>query len=161
MRTQANALDARELTFQRTFDAPRHLVWKAWTDPGHLSAWWGPDGFKTSVRRMELMAGGTFELTMLGPDGRSWPCRGIYREIREPERLVLAGEAPDGHACGGGLPPRAIVTITFQESGRKTTVTVHTLLQSAADLEAAVANGYREGWAATLDHLAQHLSNGT
>jgi uncharacterized protein YndB with AHSA1/START domain len=59
--------------------------------------------------------------------------------------------------CGAGLPPRALVTVTFTERDGKTTVRIHTLLQSASDLEAAVQTGFNPGWAASLDRLADHL----
>ena len=158
MRTSTAETEARELVFSRTFNAPRSLVWEAWTDPKHIAAWWGPQGFKASVNRLELKVGGTFLLHMQGPDGRMWPCKGIYREISEPERIVYRGEADDGHACGGGLPPRATVTVTFSERDGQTTVTIHTALESAADRDAAIAMGFREGWAASLESLNRHLS---
>jgi uncharacterized protein YndB with AHSA1/START domain len=96
---------------------------------------------------------------MLGPDGRSWPCKGSYREITPPDRIVIAGEAADDHPCGGGLPPRATITVTFSEEAGRTTVTIRTRLETAADREAALANGFREGWAGTFEHLEKHLES--
>jgi uncharacterized protein YndB with AHSA1/START domain len=151
----ANA--GRELVFARTFNAPRRLVWEAWTDPKHISKWWGPEGFSSSVERLDLRAGGEFVLNMVGPDGRTWPCRGIYREVTPPSRIILAGQVSDDHPCGGGLPPHSIITVTLSEERGRTTVTIHTLLETAADREAALAHGFRAGWFDTFERLEKHL----
>jgi uncharacterized protein YndB with AHSA1/START domain len=157
--TQATAeLDhSREIVISRTFNAPRHLVWDAWTDPKHVAQWWGPKGFATQVDELDLRVGGTFLLHMRGPDGDLYPCKGIYREIIKPERLVYLGIAEDAHACGGGLPPRATVTVSFAEKNLKTTLTIHTRLETAADREAAISHGFNTGWAGSLDSLGTHL----
>ncbi len=157
--TQASAkLDrSREIVISRTFNAPRKLVWDAWTDPQHIAQWWGPEGFATQVDVLDLRVGGTFLLHMRGPDGGLYPCKGIYREIVKLERIVYMGVAEDAHACGGGLPPRATVTVSFVEKNRQTTLTIHTALETAADRDAAIAHGFNEGWAGSLDHLGEHL----
>lgn len=146
------------LVFTRTFAAPRELVWMAWTNPQHLAKWWGPNGFNTTVVTLELRAGGAFVLDMEAPDGSHWPCRGIYREVKAPERLVYSGETIDNHPCGGGLPPNAVVSVSFDDEGNgTTTVTVHTRLETSRDLDAAVAHGFRQGWADSLERLSEAL----
>ena len=150
-------LDDRTVIITRTFDAPRELVFKAWTDPRHVMQWWGPKGFANRSCDMELKVGGAFRLQMRGPDGIDYPCTGFYREVVAPERIVFAGEADDGHPCGAGLPPRSLVTVTFTEHAGRTTVTIHTLLQSAADREAAVKMGFNAGWTDSLERLADYL----
>jgi uncharacterized protein YndB with AHSA1/START domain len=149
--------DERTIVITRVFDAPRALVFKAWTDPTHVAQWWGPKGFTNPACEMDLRVGGAFRLHMRGPDGATYPCTGTYREIAEPERIVYAGEAEDGHPCGAGLPPRSLVTVTFAERDGKTTVTIHTRLQTVADRDAAVKMGFDTGWASSLDRLAEHL----
>lgn len=150
--------DGPVLVFTRTFAAPRELVWQAWTDARHLGKWWGPDGFKTTVVTLDLRPGGAFVLDMEAPDGSHWPCRGVYRELKPPERLVYAGEQVENHPCGGGLPPNAIVTVSFDDEGDgTTTVTVHTRLATPEDLEAAVSHGFRQGWTDSLENLARAL----
>jgi uncharacterized protein YndB with AHSA1/START domain len=150
--------DERTIVITRVFDAPRELVFKAWTDPKHVAQWWGPQGFTSPLCEMDLRVGGVFRVHMRGPDGVTYPCKGVYREVREPERIVYSGEAEEGSVgCGAGLPPRALVTVTFTERDGKTTVTIHTRLQSAADREAAVQTGFNAGWASSLDRLADHL----
>lgn len=85
-----------ELVISRVFDAPRTLVWKAWTDPKHVMQWWGPKGFNNSSCESDLRVGGTFHLNMSAPDGNTYPCKGIYREIKEPEHIVYDSEACEG-----------------------------------------------------------------
>lgn len=149
----------REITITRVFDAPRELVFAAWTDPNHVERWWGPRGYASFDCEIDLRAGGVFALQMRGPDGAVYPCRRVFREVVKPERIVYTRGSDDGHACGAGLPPRAIVTVTFVERDGKTTLTIHTLLQSAADREAAQTAGFVPGWESTLERLAELLSN--
>ncbi len=147
----------REFVITRVFDAPRALVWNAWTDPQQIMQWWGPQGFSAPSCELDLGVGGTFQLDMCGPDGTIYPCKGSYREIVEPERIVYDSEADDGHPCGNGLPPRSIVTITFAEEGEKTRLTIHTRFKSATRLEAAVEAGYGTSWDESLELLAQNM----
>ena len=145
-----------EVTVTRVFDAPRDRVFKAWTDPQHVTAWWGPRGYTSYDCKIDLRPGGFFTLEMKAPDGTIYPCKGAFREVVAPERIVLTGaEAPQ--ACGAGLPPGATVTVTFVEHKGKTTLTIHTRLRSAADLVAAVQAGYTAGWEATLGRLSEFL----
>ena len=86
----------RELVFTRVFDAPRELVFEAWTEPKHLEAWWGPNGFRTESLSMDLRPGGIWRLIMHGPDGREYRNRTVYSEIVAPERLVYQHGSEDG-----------------------------------------------------------------
>ena len=146
-----------ELVITHTFDAPRALVWQAWTDPTHVVNWWGPMGFANSSCAVDLRAGGEFNLLMRAPDGKTYPCKGVYREIREPVCIVYDSTADENQPCGAGLPPRAQVTITFAEYGSKTTITLHTLFESAARKDAANQAGYTISWDQALGRLAQHI----
>src|SRR5262245_20518597 len=78
----------REMVISRVVDAPRDVVWQAWTQPQHIGAWWGPDGFHTTIHGMNVTVGGMWRFIMHGPDGTDYPNRIVYREIVEPERLV-------------------------------------------------------------------------
>ncbi len=147
-----------DLVLSRTFNAPRSLVWQAWTDPQHLVQWWGPVGFTGANCEMDLRVGGKFMLDLLGPDGMHYPCIGTYCEIRPEERIVYEGEAGEGHPCGSGLPPRSLVTITFEDAGSKTTVTIHTRFQTLERREAALRGGYGPGWTQSLERLAALLN---
>src|SRR4051794_29231769 len=78
----------REIVFSRVFDAPRELVWKAWTEPHHVTKWWGPNGFTTTIHEMDVRTGGTWHHTMHGPDGTDYPNKSIFVEVVKPERIV-------------------------------------------------------------------------
>ena len=109
----------RELIFTRVFDAPRELVFKAWTDPRHLMQWWGPKGFTTSVYEMDVRPGGVWRLTMRGPDGVDYKNRIVFLEVVKPERLVYKHEPEKGSE-----PVSFETTVTFAEEGGKTRLTL-------------------------------------
>lgn len=146
-----------ELYITRTFAAPRELVWQAWTEPKHIMQWWGPSGFTNTECSTEVRVGGRFRLVMQAPNGDSYPCTGIYREIHAPERIVYDSTADEGHPCGAGLPPRAVVTVSFAEHERHTRLTLHTRFASAARKEAANQAGYSSSWGEALERLAATL----
>jgi len=147
-----------DVVITRSLKAPRALVFKLWTDPAHLPMWWGPKGFNCQTCRMDVRVGGSFHVDLLGPDGVSYPCDGIYREIVEPERIVYDGLAKEGDPCGAGLPPYGRVTISFTEHEGMTTVRVHAQLRSVADREAAVEHGFGVGWSQALERLDAYVS---
>jgi uncharacterized protein YndB with AHSA1/START domain len=146
-----------ELIITRTFNAPRALVWQAWTDPKHIMQWWGPAGFNNETCESDLRVGGRFQLAMRAPDGNVYPCIGTFREVIEHERIVYDGEAAEGHPCGAGIPPRAVVTISFAEQQGKTHLTLHTRFASAERKEAAGAARFVVSWEEALERLAEHL----
>jgi uncharacterized protein YndB with AHSA1/START domain len=143
----------RELIFTRVFDAPRELVYKAWTDPRHLIQWWGPKGFTTSVYEMDVKPGGVWRLTMRGPDGREYKNRIVFIEVVKPERLVYKHDPEQG--CE---PVRFEVTVTFAKEGAKTRLTMRMLFPSTAALDHVVTKyGAIEGGKQTLGKLAEYL----
>lgn len=146
-----------ELTITRTFDAPRALVWQAWTDPEHVKKWWGPQGFNNESCAADLRVGGNFSLAMRAPDGNVYPCVGTFREIVELERIVYEGEATEGHPCGAGIPPRATVTVSFAEQDGKTRLTLHTRFASSERKQAAKEARFVVSWEEALDRLAEVL----
>jgi uncharacterized protein YndB with AHSA1/START domain len=91
--------DPRSIVGTRVFDAPRELVFAAWTEPQHLSQWWGPDGFTTTTHAFEFRAGGVWRFVMHGPDGRDYENRITFDEIVPPERIVYH------HGGGGDVEP--------------------------------------------------------
>ena len=141
----------RVLTITRIFDAPRSLVFKAWTDSDHIARWWGPRGFKSDVIKNELRPGGSYRIHMLGPDGDHWT-QGLYREVVPPERLVMVGSWAD--AQGNPTRPETTLTLLFEDVGGKTKLTLHNAIfesVTARDLH----NG---GWNSSLDCLAEYLA---
>lgn len=153
MTTQEN-----ELTITRTFDAPRTLVWQAWTDPKHIMHWWGPAGFNNETCASDLRIGGRFQLEMRAPDGNVYPCIGTFREIVEHERIVYDGEAAEGHPCGAGIPPRAVVTVSFTAQEGKTRLTLHTRFASAERKQAAAEARFVVSWEEALGRLDDFLT---
>lgn len=141
----------REFTLTHVFDAPRELVWRAWTEPEQLAAWWGPEGLSTPLQTIEIdvRPGGVFRLTMvLDADGTEFPSDMAFREVVEPERLVFGWDAQRGLGAGE-------VTVTFTDSGQQTEMTTH-FAGFATD---EVAEQAQAGWAQQLGKLEQHLSH--
>ena len=146
----------RELHLTRVFDAPRALVFKAWTDPEMVAQWWGPRMFDTPVCEVDARSGGLITIHMRGPDGKIYPMKGIFTEVTEPERLVFTGYAlmkVDGDPV---LETRN--TVTLSETGGKTTLTVDVVVVMAtAEAEFPLA-GMEQGWNEQLDRLGEHVA---
>lgn len=138
-----------EIVATRTFDAPRELVWTAWTDPRHVARWWGPRGFTNTISRMEVRPGGAFHLVMHGPDGTDYRNEWEYLEVARPERIVLA------HLGGGH---RFRLTATFSERGGRTTVTMTMRFDTAAE-RALTIERFRadDGLTQNLERLGEYL----
>lgn len=142
-----------EIVIDRRLSAPPAQVFAAWTDPAQLPHWWGPDGFRTRVERLDPRPGGRLELLLEAPDGSVHPCRGTFSEVRPGKRLTLIGDDIDGHPCGAGLPPASVVTVTFEADGDGTRLTLRTRLPSPAARDAAREAGFEPGWRDSLDAL--------
>jgi uncharacterized protein YndB with AHSA1/START domain len=87
--SNAAPLDAGVITTTRLFEAPRDLVWRAWTDPELIAQWWGPKGFADTIHTFELKPGGRWLHTMHGPDGTDYENESVFREVRVPDRIVF------------------------------------------------------------------------
>lgn len=139
----------------REFNAPRDLVFEAWTDPAHLSRWWGPDGFSTSTSAFDMRPGGVWRFVMHGPDGRDYENRITFDEIVAPERIRY-------HHTGGGdvEPVQFKTTVTFHDlGGGRTRVTLHAVFPSAAERDRVIKNyGADKGAMQTLARLADYVS---
>jgi uncharacterized protein YndB with AHSA1/START domain len=144
---------ARTIVTSRMFDAPRELVFAAWTDPRHLVHWWGPDGFTTTTRSIDVRPGGVWRFVMHGPDGRDYENRITYQEIVRPERLVYS------HGGGEEVEPVTFqTTVTFEDVGGKTRLTMRALFPSAAERDRVAREyGAVEGANQHLERLATHL----
>jgi uncharacterized protein YndB with AHSA1/START domain len=142
----------RVLVITRIFDAPCSLVFKAWTEPEHLAHWWGPRGFTSTILANDVRPGGTYRVHMRGPEGNDHWSQGVYREVVEPERLVLAGAWTD--AEGKPTSPETLLTVTFEEHQGKTKLTLH-----QAVFESVTArDAHRGGWNSSLDRLVAYLA---
>jgi uncharacterized protein YndB with AHSA1/START domain len=145
---------SREIVVSRVFDAPRDLVFDAWTHPSFLEKWWGPRGFTTTTHAFDFRQGGGWTHTMHGPDGKDYPNRLVYDEIVRPERIV------DTHHGGvDGVRADFHRTVTFVARGDQTEVTIRMLFASAAERDAVVEKyGAVEGGKQTLMRLGEHLA---
>jgi uncharacterized protein YndB with AHSA1/START domain len=142
----------RVLVITRIFDAPRSLAFKAWTEPEHLVHWFGPRGFTSTILANDARPGGAYRVHMRGPEGDDHWSQGVYREIVEPERLVLAGAWTD--ADGKPTSPETLLTVTFEEHDGKTKLTLH-----QAVFESVTArDAHRGGWTSSLERLAEYLA---
>jgi uncharacterized protein YndB with AHSA1/START domain len=145
------ATSDRELVMTRIFDAPRSLLFKAWTEPEHMAKWFGPKGFVSAVLRCDLRPGGSYRLHMLGPDGDHW-LQGVYQEIVEPERLVSTFAWAD--ADGRATRPETVLALTFEDLGGKTKLTLRqTLFESVS-----ARDEHNYGWNGSLERLAEYLA---
>jgi len=138
---------AGEMILTRVFDAPRELVFRAWSDRAHLTKWWGPKGFTLPGCEMDFRTGGAYRFVMRGPDGNDNPFHGVYREIVRNERIVFTAilDKLPGHEL--------LTTVTFADEGGKTKLTVR---QTTPPGEAG--RGQNQGWSETLERLADHLT---
>jgi uncharacterized protein YndB with AHSA1/START domain len=153
--TAANPLE-RELTLTRVFDAPRELVFQAWTDPAHLKQWWGPHGFTTPACEVDLRVGGAWKIVMRFPDGSNeHTMQAVYREILPPERLAFTSVAldKDGNRLLEGL-----TTVTFADLGGKTKLTLHTRMVGLVSYAPRMLEGMEAGWSQSLERLAEKLA---
>ena len=155
MSTVMNETSNRELSITRLFNAPRELVWEAWTKPEHITHWWGPIGFSTTTHEMNLKPGGIWRFMMHGPDGRNYANKIIFIEVAEPELLVYkhSGEEDTEDI-------RFHVTVNFEKQGNKTKLTMCSLFDSAEELERVVREyGAKEGMVQTVARLEEYLVN--
>ncbi|HYV90213.1 MAG TPA: SRPBCC family protein [Chitinophagales bacterium] len=143
----------RELVITRIINAPRELVFEAWTDPKHIVEWWGPDGFTTTIHEMDVRPGGVWRFIMHGPDGVDYPNRIVYTEIVKPERLVYEHDSDKEND-----PGQFHVTITFGEQGGKTKLIMHSIFKSAEALEEVKKFGAVEGGNQTLNRFEEYLA---
>lgn len=152
----------QEVAITRVFDAPRELVFRAWTDPDQVARWWGPEGFDTPREsvKIELRVGGRFELDMVvaSPEiaagmgvevGTAFPERAEIVELAEPELLVMRSEAQPQI----GLPVETLTRIEFHADGDRTRV-----VATSGPYTAAMASNSEIGWNQSFDKLDQLLA---
>jgi uncharacterized protein YndB with AHSA1/START domain len=146
----------REIVITRVFEAPRDLVWEAWTNPRHVVHWWGPIGFTTTIQEMDVRPGGVWRHIMHGPDGTDYPNKSVFTEVVKPERIVYS------HGGGKKGSPGAHfeATWTFDAQGdNKTRLTIRMVFPSSADRDTVVKEyGAIEGGHQTLARLEEYLA---
>lgn len=157
--------DEKELVLTCDLDAPREVVWKAWTDPDMFMQWWGPKDFTTPISKIDLRKGGEYFSCMRAPDGQDFCSKGVYREIVELERLVMTDSFADKegntvsatyYGMGADFPREMSITVTFEEQDNKTKLIVkHSDIKGLSETE---LNDMQQGWNESLDKLAELLA---
>ena len=153
--------DETDLELERILDAPRELVWKAWTTPEHLKRWWAPRPYETPECEMDLRPGGAFYTRMTGPDGFEEAGTGCFLEIVEGERLVWTSALGEGYrpneldaeGCGA-FPFTAIVTLEDEGDGR-TRYRAVAMHANRADRDTHEKMGFHDGWGTVADQLGE------
>jgi uncharacterized protein YndB with AHSA1/START domain len=145
----------RELTLIRIFDAPRDLVFEAWTNPKYLAKWWGPDGFTNPRCEFDARPGGRIHIDMQAPYGVTYPMTGTVDDVAPPSRLVFTAVAED-HDGNALLESRT--TVTFEALGEKTKVTVHASAVGFVPIAAEMLKGMEPGWTQSLEKLDTLMS---
>ena len=138
----------------REFDAPRELVFEAWTDPRHLAQWWGPNGFTTTTSSFDMRPGGVWRFVMHGPDGRDYENRITFDEVVKPERLAYH------HGGGGDVEPVQFrTTVTFEDlGGNRTRLTWRGVFPSAAERARVIKEyGADNGLVQTMTRLVDYV----
>jgi uncharacterized protein YndB with AHSA1/START domain len=158
----ATGTASRELVITRIFDAPRELVWKAWTEPERFMRWWGPKDFTSPLCKIDLRVGGRYIWCMRWPDGRDSYTTGEYREIVPLERLVYTDSFADAegnvvpatyYGMAADIPLEMQVTVTFEDHDGKTKMT----LTHAAFPAGEMSEMTSVGWNQSFDKLAESL----
>jgi uncharacterized protein YndB with AHSA1/START domain len=151
--TVAADTTGRELVVTRLIDAPRRLVFKAWTEPEHVARWWGPQGFTTTFCGMDIRPGGNFRFCMRSPEGKDHCKRGVYCEIVAPERIVFTFAWED---AAGNPGHELLTTVTFAEYGSKTKLTLHQAVFETVE----GCNDHWRGWTSCLERFAEYMATG-
>ncbi|HZZ20270.1 MAG TPA: SRPBCC domain-containing protein [Opitutaceae bacterium] len=160
---------ASEFTISRIFDAPRQLVWDAWTQAERLAGWWGPKGFTIKVAKLDLSPGGTFHYSMVTPDGHEMWGRFVYQEIAPPERLVLVNSFSDAAGNIARAPfsqewPLEVRNVmTLSENSGKTTLVLRGSPVNATPEERRKFDSFHQsmnqGFKGTFDQLTAYLAS--
>lgn len=160
------------VVIERIFDAPRELVWKAWTDPEMIKKWWGPEGFSAPSIKNDLRVDGKYIFAMQGEPGSEWEgvmySAGVYKEIIPQEKIVVTdyfsdenGEKMDPADFGqnADFPSEQTVTILFEEveEGKTKLTLVYPKPETEEQYQAMLKSGMKEGWQSSLNKLDKAL----
>lgn len=153
----------KELTITRTFDAPRELVWRAWTDPKLVAKWWGPRGVTNPTCEVDARKGGKINIVMLagkelGPaEGMKWPMVGTFKEVKPMSRLVMVSGAADEVQ---EMFLESEITLDLEELGIKTRINLHIVVTKINKTERAAyaLQGMEMGWTQSIDKLGESLA---
>jgi uncharacterized protein YndB with AHSA1/START domain len=159
------APDKPEVVITRVFDAPRELVWKAWTECERFMQWWGPKGFTAPVCKIDLRVGGKSFSSMRSPEGKDFYSVGVYKEIVAPSRIVVTDSFADKdgnvvpatyYGMSGSFPLEMLVSVNFEDVNGKTKMTLrHSQTEGLSDKE---RTDMQQGWIESFDKLEEYLT---
>ncbi|MCI0446129.1 SRPBCC domain-containing protein [bacterium] len=150
-----------DILITRIFDAPREVVWKAWTDPEHVKRWWGPKNFTAPFVKSDFRVGGKYLYCMRSADGKEYWSTGVYREIVPQQKIVATDSFADEkgnivqaahYGMSPDLPLEFLITVTFEPQGNKTKFTLR-----HAGMPEDMGKMAEHGWNESLDKLAESL----
>jgi uncharacterized protein YndB with AHSA1/START domain len=141
----------QDITSTIVLDAPRELVFKAYTDPELFAQWWGPRRYKNEIDTFDSRTGGSWRVVQVGDDGSRHAFRGVNHDVVAPERIcaTFEYEGVPGHV--------ALQTATFEPMGNKTKLVAHIVFESVMDRDGMVASGMQEGADESMDRLSELL----
>ena len=145
----------KEVTVTRVFDAPPALVYRMWTEPKHLAAWWGPRHFTNPRCTVDARAGGEMNITMRGPDGTDYPMTAEFIEVVADKKLVFTAFARD---LDGNPQLEAHTTVTFENEAGKTRLTVKARGVGITPAAEQMLAGMEAGWTQSIDKLGEHVT---
>jgi uncharacterized protein YndB with AHSA1/START domain len=154
--------NSEDLVITRIFDAPREVVWKAWTDPEHVKRWWGPKNFTAPFIKSDFRVGGKYLYCMRSAEGKDYWSTGVYREIDPLKRIVVTDSFADKegnvvpaseYGMEGEWPLELLVTLTFEDHDGKTRF----ILRHAGIPGGEMFKMTNEGWNESLDKFANSL----
>lgn len=164
----------QELIISRVFNAPRELVWRAWTEPEIIKKWWGPEGFSAPTIEVDLRVGGKYVFAMQGPEGSEWDkvmhSAGIYKEIIPMEKIVVTDYFsdeegnkmnPTDFGQDPNFPNEMSATILFEdvEEGKTKLTIIYPKAENEAQWEAMLKSGMKEGWESSLNKFEDALKS--
>ena len=160
---------SKDFVITRTFDAPRELVWKCFTEQERMKEWWGPKGSTIVVSNMDLRVGGSYHGAMRDPQSNVMWAKFVYREVTAPERLVWEHSFSDEaggltrHPLSPTWPLKLLTVVTLEDAaGGKTKLTLRWSPLDASEEEqqtfAAAQNSMQGGWTGTFDQLDSYLA---
>jgi len=151
--------NANEILLTRTFDAPRDLVFRAWTDPKHFAEWWGPHGSSIPMCEIDLRAGGTIRYAMRGTNFPEHRIKGEFTEVDPPSRLVFTQRFVDEHLPGLPADAYFLTTVDFIDRGAKTDITLRHAIVTSTESEAtrAIVPMATAGWSQSLERLSSFV----
>jgi uncharacterized protein YndB with AHSA1/START domain len=140
--------ETREMRITRTFNAPIDIMWEVWTNPEHIVHWWGPNGFTSTIHKMDFHEGGEWRLTLHGPDGTDYPNKSIFKEIIPYKKIVFEH-----------FNPKFVTTVLFESKQQETQIEWTMEFETAEMLEIIVkAHKADEGLKQNLERLEKYLS---